>query len=64
MKFNYKYILFALLILFFFSKLKENFAATSPGTLMQLVASGAQDIYLTGGDGRPAEPVLESISNY
>jgi len=31
---------------------------------MQLVASGAQDIYLTGGDGRPAEPVLESISNY
>ena len=26
----------------------ENFAAASPGTLIQLVAKGARDVYLTG----------------
>lgn len=61
-KLNYQYILIAILIFFLFVKVKENFAATSPATLMQLVATGAQDIYLTGSDGRPAQPVPTNIN--
>lgn len=59
MKFNYKYIFLAILIFFFFFKVKENFASSSPGALIQLVASGAQDVYLTSSDnGKPAVPVM------
>lgn len=40
--------LFLLLLLLIYIKSQENFAAASPGSLIQLVAKGAQDIYLTG----------------
>lgn len=63
MKLNYKYLLIALLVFFLLSRVQENFAATSPATLMQLTASGAQDVYLTGGDSRPAEPMLAYQGN-
>ena len=65
MKLNYKYILLALLaffLLFKMSKIEENFASSSPGALMQLMAYGAQDIYLTGSDGRPAQPMMANQS--
>ena len=65
MKLNYKYIFICLVIGYFIFRAKDHleyFASTSPGTLMQLVAYGAQDIYLTGGDSRPAEPILADQS--
>ena len=43
------FFLFALIIvLFLVGCMKEHFAATSPGTLLQLRARGPQDTYLTG----------------
>ncbi len=56
MKFKFKYIILLVLVMMVLLKFKESFAATSPATLLQLVAYGAQDIYLTGSDGRPAIP--------
>ena len=52
MKQNIK-ILGIVIVLIFLGLLlssKENFAATSPGTLTQLVAKGPQDSYLTSFD--------------
>lgn len=65
MNLKYKYLILALFLLIlsiFFYKVKENFAATSPATLMQLRASGAQDIYLTGSSEKPAQPILTNQS--
>ena len=41
-------LLFILLLLLIYIKSQEKFAATSPGTVIQLVAKGTQDVYLTG----------------
>jgi hypothetical protein len=41
-------VLFIFILILIILKAKENFGSASPGTLMQLVAKGAQDIYLTG----------------
>ena len=62
MKLNYKYIFLALLVCYLLFKTKEGFASSSPGALMQLMANGAQDIYLTGSDGRPAQPMMANQS--
>ena len=56
MKLKLQYIILLLLVTMVLLKFRESFAATSPGTLLQLTAYGAQDIYLTGGDRRPAMP--------
>ena len=66
MKLNLKYLLLALGLMLIFLKTREHFASSSPGALIQLVASGAQDVYLTGGDERPAEPMLanQNIQKY
>lgn len=63
MKFTLKYYIIAFVIIILCIKLQENFASTSPGTLMQLVATGAQDIYLTGSNGLPPQPVLTNQNN-
>jgi len=49
---NYTLIFLITLLLFLIYR-TEYFGG---GALMQLVAYGAQDIYLTGGNGRPADP--------
>ena len=50
---TYLYILIVILIVLI--TFKESFSS-SPGALMQLVAKGAQDIYLTGGPNDPIIP--------